>query len=95
MIATDMRYYDYFTLGANDEYGQPQLSEQPQGTIKMAINTASTAIQDNIKYKNTTYIGVTHAPINDSYVIKYGDEKLKVLYVLSKGRYKQAFLTNI
>jgi hypothetical protein len=30
--------------------------------------------------------------VNDKMVIQYGDEKLKVLYVNSAGRYIQAFL---
>jgi hypothetical protein len=96
MIATDMRYYDYFTFGAADEYGQPQLSQERKGAVKMAINTTSTAIQDNIRYKDATYIGLTHSSLlDDKCVIKYGEEKLKVLYVLPKGKYKQVFLTNI
>lgn len=95
MINTDMRKYDYFIFGALDKYGQAQLGESVNGSIKMAINNTSTAIQDNVLYKEATYIGLTQAPIDDSYVIKYGDEKLKVLYVNPKGRFKQVFMVNI
>ena len=93
MINTDMRYYDYFTFGNENEYGQPQLSKEKQGSIKMAINT--TAIQDNLRFQDATYIGLTSSLLDDTYVIQYGEEKLKVLYVVSKGRLKQVYMKNI
>lgn len=93
MIATDMRTYDYFTFGEDDGYGMPQLSPAPVGQIKIAINISSQATQDNILFKDCSYIGLTHdANVNDTYVIAYGEEQLKVLYVNPKGRYKQVFL---
>lgn len=95
MISTDMRVYNYFTLGAEDDYGQPQIPSpdaEPEGTIKMTINVTSQSVQDNIKYKDAAYMGLTHANINDTYVIQFGDERLKVLYVQSKGRYKQVYM---
>ena len=93
MINSNMRIYDYYTFGEANEYGQPQLSETAQGTIKMAINTTSQYVQENIKYKNATYMGLTHDPeVNDKYVIQYGDTKLKVLYVNPSGRMKQVFM---
>lgn len=93
MITTDMRLYDYFTFGDDDGYGMPQLSTTPEGQIKMSINISSQATQDNILYKDCTYVGLTQdANVNDAYVIKYGKSKLKVLYVNPKGRYKQVFL---
>lgn len=95
MINTDMRYYDYFTFGNENEYGQPQLSKEKQGSIKMAINTISTAIQDNLRFEDATYIGLTSSLLDDTYVIQYGEEKLKVLYVVSKGRLKQVYMKNI
>lgn len=95
MINTDMRTYNYYTFGAAGAYGQPQLSEEPVGTIKMAINLTSQSIQDNINYKEATYIGLTHFLLDDTYVIQYGDVKLKVLYVNPRGRYKQVFLAEI
>lgn len=90
-----MKLYNYFTYGEPDEYGQQQLSKDIKGQIKIAINISSQATQDNILYKNCGYVGLTKAPVNDSYVIQYGTELLKVLYVNSKGRYTQVFLQNV
>lgn len=90
-----MRWYDYYTFDNSDEYGAPQLSEEVKGKIKIAIFTTSQGIQDNINYSNANYIGLTLSPINDSFVIKYGEEKLKVLYVNPQGRYTQAYLAKI
>lgn len=93
MINTDMRLYDYFTFGEDNGYGMPQLSTEPKGQIKIAINISSQATQDNILYKDCSYVGLTHdTNVNDTYVIEYEGEKLKVLYVNPKGRYKQVFL---
>ena len=41
MINTDMRTYDYYTYATHDNYGQPILSSEPKGTIKMSINIIS------------------------------------------------------
>jgi hypothetical protein len=93
MINADMREYDFYTYGDSDGYGQPALSKDVQGTIKMAIYTTAHTIQDNIAYKNASYVGLTHnSKVNDTYVIKYEDKRLKVLYVQQKGRYKQVFM---
>ena len=95
MINSQMKTYNYFTFGALDEYGQPGLSTEPVGQVKMAINISSQAVIDNINYKDATYIGLTLAEVNDTYVIEYGKEYLKVLYVNPIGRYKQVFLKEI
>ena len=95
MINADMRLYDFFTLGEPNSYGQPQLSKQPQGQIKMAIYITSQSVQDNINYKDCKYVGLTTGQIDDSCVIEYGNEKLKVLYINPKGRYKQVYLGEI
>lgn len=50
MINVDMRDYNYYLYGENNAYGQPQLSAEAQGTVKMAIYTVSQSIQDNILY---------------------------------------------
>lgn len=92
MINADMRLYDYFTFGEEDEYAQAILSAVPVGKIRMAINISSQSIQDNINYKDAQYVGLTHANVDDTYVIAYGEERLKVLYVNPKGRFKQVFL---
>ena len=96
MINANMREYDYFTLGRANEYGQRQQTAEKQGTIKMAISITSQSIQDNVLYKNAEYMGLTHdTKVNDTYVIEYGKERLKVLYVNPIGRYKQVFLKEI
>lgn len=95
MINADMKTYNYFAFGLDNGYGQPQLTTEPIGTVKMAINITSQSIQDNINYKQASYIGLTHALLDDTAVIEYGDKKLKVLYVNPKGRLKQVFLAEI
>ena len=95
MINAQMKTYNYFTFGALDEYGQPGLSQEPVGKVKMAINISSQSVVDNVKYKDATYTGLTLAEVDDSYVIEYGKERLKVLYVNPMGRYKQVFLKEI
>ena len=97
MINAVMRTYDYYTYGTKDKYGQQTVSyETPTGNIKIAIYVTSQTTQDNIRYKDATYIGLTlDKNVNDGYVIQYGDERLKVLYVNAQGRFKQVFLKNI
>lgn len=96
MINVDMRDYNYYLYGENNAYGQPQLSAEAQGTVKMAIYTVSQSIQDNILYQDCSYIGLTSdAEIDDKYVIQYDKERLKVLYVQPRGRLKQAFLARM
>lgn len=96
MIITDMKQYDFYTFGAYDEYGQPILSKEPMGKIKMAIYISSQSIQDNILFEDCAYIGLTtDAEVNSTYVIKYGEERLKVLYVNPQGRYKQVYMSRM
>lgn len=96
MISTNMRSYDYFTFGAPNAYGQPQLSKEPVGKVKLSIFTTSQSVQANINYSNANYIGLTHdKSINDTYVIQYGEERLKVLYTSKQGRFIQVFLAKM
>lgn len=96
MINTTTRTYNYFIYGANDEYGQPQLTQEPQGTIKMAIYNTSQATQQNILYQDASYIGLTSdAGVNDTYVIEMNEERLKVLYVQPRGIWKQVFMARM
>lgn len=92
MINADMRLYNYFTLGTENEYGQQTISDEPVGQVRMAINISSQVVQDNINYTGATYVGLTHAKVDDTYVIEYGEERLKVLYVNNKGRLNQVFM---
>jgi hypothetical protein len=96
MINAKMKEYYYFLYGELDGYGQPQLSDEIKGSVRMAIHTTSQAIQDNIRYKDATYVGLTHSSLlDDNCVIQYGEEKLKVLYVNSEGRLNQVFMKNL
>ena len=95
MINADMRIYDFYTYEENNAYGQPQLSKDVKGSVKMAINVSSQSVQDNVLYTGAEFVGLTHADVTDKYVIQYGDEKLKVLYVNPKGRFKQVFMTRM
>ena len=95
MINADMRLYDYFLYDGKDAYGSPVLSDAPRGQIKMAINITSQSIQDNINYSGASYMGLTYSLLDDSYVIQYGEEKLKVLYVNTKGRLNQVFMAKL
>lgn len=102
MINADMRNYDYYSYGDLDEYGQPQLikseSGQPekQGFIKMAIYTSTQSVQDNTLYLNCQYVGITRDDrINDTFVVDYGGELLKVLYVGKQGRFKRVYLQKV
>ena len=95
MINAEMRLYNYFTIGALNAYGQPQMpakDAEPVGQIKMCINTSGQSTQDNVNYKDCNYVGLTHAEVKDTYIIQYGNERLKVLYVNPVGRFKQVFL---
>lgn len=95
MISADMREYDYLRYGDKDDCGQLVLNETVAGKVKMAINLTSQVIQDNINYKDCQYMGLTHSTIDDTYVILYGNERLKVLYVNPRGRLNQVFMATI
>ena len=95
MISRDLQLYNYSTIGANNAYGQPQESAQPVGQIRMAIYTTNQGTQDNVNYSNANYIGLTNDSLADTYIIHYGAERLKVLYIQPKGRYKQVFMVKV
>lgn len=90
-----MRYYAYSTLGELDAYGQP-LETEATKFVKMAITLSAQSPQDNIKYKDTTYIGLTlDRNINDKCIIQYGNEKLKVVYVNPFGKFRQVYMSEV
>lgn len=95
MINTEMRYYLYSTFGDLNEYGTPTISDNPVGEIKMAIHLLTKNVSDNVLYEGATYIGLTKANVKDTYIIHYGEQKLKVLYVNPRGAYKQVYLCQI
>ena len=97
MINNAIRFYDFYTLDAPNEYGQQKLAADatPAGQIKMAIYPSTQSIQDNILYNNAQFVGLTHdTGITDDYVIQYGKERLKVLYV-AQGRLTAVFLSRM
>ena len=95
MINTSMRDYNYSIFEELDEYGQPQEVEASD-TIKMSITLASQTINENALYSGAQYTGLTlNKDINAKYIIHYGDERLKVLYVNTQGRYTQVFMARV
>ncbi|MBQ2408978.1 MAG: hypothetical protein II309_06050 [Bacilli bacterium] len=97
MINTSMGVYEFYRYNVEDEYGQPILSEIPEGTIKIAIFNIAKSVQDGVSYATEEYIGLTSdKAINDTYIIQYGDIKLKVLYVIPAPRLKvQVFMSRM
>jgi hypothetical protein len=97
MISAKTREYDFYQYDAVNGYGQPMLSEDVKGTVKMAVFNITKAVQDGTVYSAEEYIGLTNDKnINDTYVIQYGDMKLKVLYTIDAPRLKvQVFMEKI
>lgn len=100
MITTSMREYEYFQYNAEqnsygqqtlikDENGQPKV----QGTVKMAIFLTTQAVKESITYHEAQFCAQTlDNRVDDTFVIKYGNKRLKVLFVAPGGRYKQVFM---
>lgn len=96
MINADMRDYNYYLYGEEDDYGQLQTPDKVAGTIKMSIDTVVQRIQDSVIYNKAEFIGLTHDKnVSDKYIIQYGDMKLKVLYVNPKGRFRQVYMARM
>ena len=99
MIRSDMRLYDYYKTVNNAAYGQehlPAANATPEGQVKLSIHPTSTGTQENILYSNCSYVGLTFdAEIDDKYVIQYGKERLKVMYIQHRGRFRQVFLKKV
>ena len=99
MINSRMSDYNYYLLGDKNGYGQLTVikddSGNPikQGTVKLSISTITQSVTDNLRYSDSTYLGLTHdKTIKDTFLIQYGDEVLKVQYVNTDGRYTQVFM---
>lgn len=93
MINADMREYGYYLYGDQDAYGQVTLSTEIKGTVKLSIYPITQALADNIKYSGCSYVGLSFdTDINDTFVVQFHQEKLKVQYVNTFGRYRQVFL---
>lgn len=92
MINSTMKDYDYYQYGDKDEYGQPTLGAV-KGQIKIAIFDTNKAVNDDIKYTEEDYIGLTYdKDIDNTYVIQYGNERLKVLYTIVVPNFKTQVL---
>ena len=90
MITRDMQDLGLYALGAQDEYGQ---AAQPAkvGTIKAAVYERSQTVSDSVLFTDCEYIALTHESITDSNAIAYEGKLLKVMYVMRRGYFKQAF----
>lgn len=98
MINANMRLYNYYTLGEANEYGQQAVSQQPTGKVKLSIALRSQSTQDNILYQDAQFIAFTHdTKVDDTYIIEYGKERLKVLYIAetAQNRPRQIFLARV
>lgn len=96
MISNQMKNYNYYTFEENNSYGQPNLSKDIKGNVKMAINLISEAISESSLYSGATFIGLTFdKKVDETYVIQYGEDKLKVIYANPLGRYNQVFLARM
>lgn len=91
MIRRDMQALDLYQLGAQDAYGQ-QAQPAKVGTITAAVYERSQTVSDSVLFTECEYIALTHESITDSNAIAYEGKLLKVMYVMRRGYFKQAFL---
>lgn len=91
------KVYDYYQYEGKDSYGQPMLSTEAKGTINMAIINTVKSVNDSADYLREEFLGLTwDKDIDDTYVIQYGDKRLKVLYVITAPRLKsQVIMTEM
>ncbi len=93
MINADMRPYDFYLFEDENAYGQPTISAEIKGSVKLALYVVNQSITDNALYSGAEFIGLTAADITDKHIIKLDNEvRLKVRYVQPKGRLKQVYL---
>ena len=90
MITRDMQVLDLYQLGATDEYGQ-QAQPAKAGTITAAVYERSQTVSDSVLFTDCEYIALTNESITDSNAIAYEGKLLKVMYVMRRGFFKQAF----
>lgn len=96
MINSKMKNYTYSRTSKDiDDYGMPVIINE-EGTIKMSINFVNETINENSLYSGAQYVGLTlNKQIDANYIIQYGEEKLKVLYVNKEGKYNQVFMARV
>ena len=90
MIMRDMQQLDLYQLGAQDEYGQ-QSQPAKVGTITAAVYERSQSVSYSVLFTDCEYTALTHESITDSNAIAYAGKLLKVMYVMRRGYFKQAF----
>lgn len=96
MINANMRYYDYYTIGELDEYGQEKMSKKVAGRVKMSIYQTAQNTTNTVLYADADFIGLTmDKNVKDSFVIVYGDIRLKVRQINAQGRLTQVFLKKV
>lgn len=92
MIQSNMKLYNYYTLGEIDDYGTNQVS-QVSGQVKLSIFLQTKQLSDNSIYKEAQFTALTNdKDINEKYLIEYNNMLLKVLYINDLGRYRQIYL---
>lgn len=84
--------YNYYTLVDSEYGGKTADFTSPTGVVNMAIQLNNMAMNSNTIYTSANFVGLTQEDIDDTYIIEYGNEKLKVLYVYPEGKYKQVFM---
>ena len=93
MIQSNMKLYNYYTLGELDDYGTNQVSKQIKGKVKLSIFLQTKQLSDNSIYKEAQFTALTNDKnINEKYLIEYNNMLLKVLYINDLGRYRQIYL---
>ena len=93
MIQSNMKLYNYYTLGELDDYGTNQVSEQVSGQVKLSVFLQTKQLSDNSIYKEAQFTALTNdKDINEKYLIEYNNMLLKVLYINDLGRYRQIYL---
>lgn len=97
MINAEYKDYNYLKYDSIGDYGQSLLSDEVQGSVRMAIFNSSKGVSDNAIYCTEEYVGLTFdTNINDKCVILMGGDKLKVKYTLPAPRKQlQVFLEKI
>lgn len=94
MINSRMSPHEYFLLGVDNGYGQITMTPEKQGEITIGITMLTKTVTDDLRYSDAQYLGLTYDKnINDTYIIKYGDELLKVKYIIPTERLTQVFLS--
>ena len=97
-IQAEIKSYPFAEYAASrNQYGElvfPSFSTS--GTsINMAIFLNNQATNNSINYIECDYIGLTKETVDDTCVVKYGNEYLKVKYVNPIGRYNQVALVKV